>query len=448
MSEETWHPARLIPVSGIGSAEEQERRATSALLAVTTAVREFARALLKPLGAPSGSVAAYCEVPFEIDGRTVRPDGLVRVRHGKTTWTVLVEVKTGASQLESDQLELYLEVVGREGLDGLLTISNEIAQVAGHHPVRVNQKKYRKVPLHHISWLRLLTLAVMVKEHQGVSDPDQAWLLGELIRYLQYDRSGAMTFEDMGPHWVAIRQAVRTQTLRSKDDGLSDLAQRWDQLLQYVCLDLGARLGEQVKPVLTREELNDPAFRTENVARQLVDEGVLAGGVHIPNAIAPIMLMADLRAMMATASVEVQAPKLKRSTTRVNWMTRQLRAAPEELRIDARFVRVQETTSALLSAAREDPRALLLANGREIRSFHLALTSEIGTKRRRGRGSFIDDIAGLTERFYRDVVQGLKPWTEPAPKLKAEPQPRPEESDRGAEEPVTSDTQISEPEHQ
>ena len=56
MSQETWHEARLIATSGINGADEQERRATSALLAVMTAVREFGRALTKPLGAPAGNV--------------------------------------------------------------------------------------------------------------------------------------------------------------------------------------------------------------------------------------------------------------------------------------------------------------------------------------------------------------------------------------------------------
>ena len=45
MSEDTWLAARLIPTSGINGVEEQERRATSALLAVMSAVREFGRAL-------------------------------------------------------------------------------------------------------------------------------------------------------------------------------------------------------------------------------------------------------------------------------------------------------------------------------------------------------------------------------------------------------------------
>jgi len=43
MAEETWHAVRLIPTSGISGPEDQERRATSALLAVMNAVNEFGR---------------------------------------------------------------------------------------------------------------------------------------------------------------------------------------------------------------------------------------------------------------------------------------------------------------------------------------------------------------------------------------------------------------------
>lgn len=53
MAEEAWNEARLIPTSGIkGDSEEQERRATSALLAVMAAVREFGRAVTQRTGAP------------------------------------------------------------------------------------------------------------------------------------------------------------------------------------------------------------------------------------------------------------------------------------------------------------------------------------------------------------------------------------------------------------
>jgi len=64
MAEESWHQARLIPTSGINGADEQERRATSALLAVMSSVREFGRVLTQPLGAPAGQLETYIEVPF------------------------------------------------------------------------------------------------------------------------------------------------------------------------------------------------------------------------------------------------------------------------------------------------------------------------------------------------------------------------------------------------
>jgi hypothetical protein len=46
----------------------------------------------------------------------------------------------------------------------------------------------------------VLTEAVVQKEHRGISDPDQAYILGELIRYLSDPRSGAVSFEGMAPH--------------------------------------------------------------------------------------------------------------------------------------------------------------------------------------------------------------------------------------------------------
>ena len=187
MSEENWHGARLIPISGIRGVEEQERRGTSALLAVLTAVHEFQREILKPLGAPAGRVSAYCEVPFELaDGRKVRVDGAIEVVRGKRTWTLLVEVKTGKAELNQEQVEAYLDVVKQEGFDGLLTISNQLASVYGQHPIDVDGRRYRNVALHHLSWARILATALRVDDHIGVEDSDQEWILGELFRYLQY----------------------------------------------------------------------------------------------------------------------------------------------------------------------------------------------------------------------------------------------------------------------
>src|ERR1700754_757297 len=99
---EGWHPARLIPTVGIKGQEEQERRATSSLLAVMRAVPEFGHALLRELGAPKSPVIeTFTEVRFKDPaGRVVIPDGAIVCERGKKTGTCLVEVKTGRARLK------------------------------------------------------------------------------------------------------------------------------------------------------------------------------------------------------------------------------------------------------------------------------------------------------------------------------------------------------------
>ena len=418
MEQEHWQHARLIPVSGIRGDDEQERRGTSALLAVLTAVHEFERAVLKPLGAPAGKLSAFCEVPFELaDGRKVRVDGVLQAVRGKRTWTMLVEVKTGKNELTREQLEAYLDVVKQEGYAGLLTISNQLASVYGHHPVDVDGRRYRNVDLHHLSWTRILATALMVNDHIGVEDPDQKWILGELIRYLQYDKSGARTFDDMGPDWNPLRSALREGTLRRGDDAVRSVAMRWEQLLQHIGLDLAARLGGDVHPVLSRKEARDPTLRTATLSKELAESGALSGAIAIPNTVAPIGISADLRTMDASVSVTLDAPDLAKPSSRLNWLLRQLRNAPDALRIDVAFERTQTTASDLLGNVRANPRQILAGMERPPRAFTVARTERVGGKRRSVSGNFVEDIGQLVDTFYRDVVQGLKAWSPPAPRL-------------------------------
>ena len=102
-------------------------------------------------------------------GRAIRPDGLIQVAYGsKEPFIALVEVKTGSSKLAADQINSYWDIARREHFDAVLTISNEIAPSPGVHPTDgLRVKSNSKVQVHHMSWTRLLTLAVMEKTHRG-----------------------------------------------------------------------------------------------------------------------------------------------------------------------------------------------------------------------------------------------------------------------------------------
>lgn len=419
MAEESWHEARLIPTSGINGAEEQERRATSALLAVLSAVKEFGRSFVKPFGAPAGAMECFIEVPFMLGERRLYPDGLIRVSRGGKSWTALVEVKTGPNQLATEQLESYLDIAREQGIDAVITISNEIPPVAGQHPTKVDKRKLRKVALHHVSWSQVLADAVMQKEFRGVADPDQAWILGELIRYLEHRKSGALEFDDMSEAWVAVRDAVSAGTLRASDKGVGEVIARFDALLRFASLQLGRQLGTEVIPVLTRKELSDPASRVASMTTTLCQTGVLTGSIRIPDTVGPLVITADLRSSKVTCHVDVDAPKEGRPTTRVNWLVRQLKAAPDSARVESFVAHGRGSAMAeLLGAIRENPAALVDDSGKEIRTFRIATTATMGTKRGRGRGSFIDSVLGAVDGFYVDILGSLRAWAATPPKLR------------------------------
>lgn len=423
MPEESWNEARLIPTSGISGADEQERRATSALLAVMSSVREFHRALLQPFGAPAGTMQAFIEVPFLMGDKRFYPDGLIRVSRGQRVWTALLEVKTGSNELNTEQLESYLDVARENGFQALITISNQIPAIAGLHPTVIDKRKLRRVDLFHLSWTQILTEAVMQKEHRGVADPDQAWILGELIRYLEHPRSGALQFDDMGSSWVSVREAVTAGTLRANDKGLADVVARFDALLRFASLQLGRRLGTEVVPVLSRKELKEPTIRAQTLADSLITHGTMQGGIRIPDAVNPVVVTVDLRAGRVTCHVDLDAPREGRPTTRVNWLVRQLRNAPDNIRIEAHAAHARGPGQAdLLQIIRENPAALLGDGQRELRSFRIAFSSPMAAKRGRGRGTFIDSVLDAIDIFYGDVMQHLKAWSATPPRLR-EPLP-------------------------
>ena len=421
MEKEKWQTARLIPTSGINGQDEQEMRATSALLAVLSAVKEFSSLLLKPVGAPAGTVSTFIEVAFDLaDGKRLRPDGVIQISRGSKSWTALVEVKTGAAELAREQLESYLDLAKDNEFDAVITISNELATSAGSHPVEVDKRKLKRVALHHISWAEVLSAAVTQRVHRGLSDPDQAWILAELIRYLEHPKSGALDFNDMGNAWVAVRESVAAGTLRSNDRGIGEVVARWDQLLRFGALRLERELGNGVQVLISKKESIDPAARRARQVDELVSNSCFTGSFRIPNTVADLSVFVDLRSSRCQVSVDIPAPGEGKALTRVNWLLRQLSDAPDQLRIDA-FAHLSRTsTSELLKTVRANPTVLLPDPKADLRRFRVTATSPLGTKRGTGRGSFIDSVLASVDGFYEVVLQRIRPWQAKVPQLPKE----------------------------
>jgi hypothetical protein len=417
ITDEKWPVARLIPISSASGVEAQERRLASALLAVMAAVPEFGHALLKPLGAPSGKFETFIEVPFKLEGKTVRPDGIIVVTRAGKSWSALLEAKIAAHRLEPEQINAYLDLARELDFQAVLSVSNQYVTSSTEYPIEIDRRKVRRTKLHHWSWIDLLTQATVQKEYRGISDPDQAYILGELIRYLADPRSGAVAFDGMGSGWTAVRDGAREQTLRKSDAEVIATVARWDDLVRYLALSLTTELGREVKHVLAASE-RTPNVRRHALTESLVSSGRLYGDLQIPNVAGALSILADLRSRQVIASTSIDAPKEGTSKGRVSWLLRQLQTAPENVKIEARVAYKSTSLAAPLSAVRDDPSTLYPEGDREIRAFTLGIASNMGLKRDSGRASFVESVVKAAEMFYGDVLQKLRTWKAAPPKLK------------------------------
>jgi hypothetical protein len=134
------------------------------------------------------------------------------------------------------------------------------------------------------------------------------------------------------------------------------------------------------------------------------------------------LALSGVLAQVAGVSAAVGAG---RPATRVNWLPRQLKDAPDGLVIEASFINTKTSTGSVWSAARGNPQALLLGNDskRPPRAFRFALSRPMGTKRGKGERSFVLETRKQAIDFYRELVQNLRPSRASAPKLPDEPPP-------------------------
>lgn len=414
-----FQKARLIPVTGIKAGLDQERRATSALLAVLKVVPELTWSILRDTKAPKGQIETYIEPEFKVGSKRIRPDGLIIVTRGKREWRALVEVKTGKNDLELAQVSQYLDICRDYKIDALLTLSNEVLNASGAHPTEgLDQRKLRSTELSHLSWLRVLTDCIVLSEHTGIDDVERKFILQELIRFLQSDASGANEFNDMGPAWATVREGIRASSIRKPDEAVQEIVSRFESLIRYSALTLSARLGVSAKEIVPRLAKTEYKKHLQARSLQLIDKKTLSGSIAIPGAAADLELMADIAGNYLHCSFTVSAPGEGRNKSRLNWLLRQIKTAPGAVLISwsykhARNAEAPHRLEDLLDKNYE----FELDNTRELALITVTNSAKMGTKRGAGQGGFIDSVVNQFEASYGEILQKVQPWQPPSPKL-------------------------------
>lgn len=416
-------PARLFPVLATTS---KEGRTTSILLACMGRVEEFGRELLATLAQRTGkrsSIECYTEVVFVGQDPSIRdrPDGLIIVSNGSKIWRALVEAKVGTSQLDASQIEKYRQIAKDHKVDCVVTISNQFATRPEHHPLDEVRKSRSKVPVFHWSWMSILTTADLLINTQAIGDSDQTRLLEEFRRFLTHESAGVKGFDRMPPEWSELNKLISAggRIPAKSEDALAVLS-AWHQETKDLSLILSRQTETVVTERLSRKHRGDPAARLKDEYADLKDNCCLTAFLDIPNAAAPLEIVADITRRTVDVGMTIRAPEDRKSSkARVNWLLKQIKGKPPaDLQIRLNWPGRSEATQFSFEALSEDTSIVEKDKGSlQVLSFHIFIARRLGGRFTQ-QVNFVSDLEEIVPEFYREIGQNLSTWRMSAPRIK------------------------------
>jgi len=363
--------------------------------------------------------------------RNDRPDGLLQVSTGRRCWTALIEGKVGKSTLDSDQAERYIELGKSNGIDALVTVSNDFVALPWHTPVQVSKRKTKRFGVYHWSWMHIVTTAKILLDIERALDPEREFMLREFVRFLDHEKSGANRFEQMNAEWKDVTKAHQRGTRLTNFREVSEsTVAAWHQEQRDLCLQLTEQISRPVEIKLGRKHKNDPEKRVKDDAEEFTEKGRLTVAFRVPDLASDLEVTADAKTRIISTSMKVEAPQDRKSSkARLNWLLRQINTDHENIFVRAYWPYRSDPVEVPLAVAREDPHIFDDPTVKyEVSDFEIALVKDIAG-RFSGRRTFIQELESLLPLFYSEVAQHIKAWVPPPPKFKHPPDEMTEETE-------------------
>lgn len=415
--------ARLFPVLATTS---KEGRTTSIVLACMAKIDEFGASLLGSLGQKIGTrtkIETYTEVVCKnrLTDIKDRPDGLIVVKNGSREWRALVEAKVGANELSPDQIEKYRQLAKDNSIDCVITVSNQFATTTLTHPLPEVQKSRSKIPVYHWSWMYILTEADLLLNQDAVADIDQRLLLNELRRFLTHESAGVKGFDRMPKEWIELNRLISSGgQVSTKSPDAAAVVAAWHQETRDLALILSRMTRTNVTERLNRKYKSDRTARAKDELAILRDTHQLCAELDVPDAAAPIAIVADIKGRRVDVGMTVRAPEDKVSTkARVNWLLKQIKTDhANDLFLRLLWPGKAEPTQHLVSKLRLSPELAQEERGHlSPHSFHVFISKGLGARFAQ-QVNFISDLEDLVPMFYGEVGSRIASWQRRAPKIK------------------------------
>lgn len=186
---------------------------------------------------------------------------------------------------------------------------------------------------------------------------------------------------------------------------------------------LSRQTEASVRERLNRKHTKSPADRHKDELAELREAHQLQVSFDIPDAAAPLEVVADLNRRTIEAGMTLRAPEDKKSSkARLNWLLRQLKnESSDDLFVRMTWPGRSEDTQFPLSELIADPDLCEKdKNGLQVVNFHIYVAKRLGVKFTQ-QTNFIAELETIIPAFYRDVGQDLSAWRKPPPRIR-EPQ--------------------------
>ena len=413
--------ARLIPMHKPGD----EMALTSIFLSSLRLIKEFRREISSAINlASTGTIHVYTEVTF---GKfpDKRIDGLILVVRGnKIKDAALLELKNKNCELDATQIQDYLEIAKYYSIPRLITVSNQFVSIPTQSPVSVKLPK--AVSLYHLSWSYIRTIAslLLFDNEMNINDPDQVEIMNEVMKFFEDDNSGVCGFTSMKPGWREVAQRTNSGALlRSDDTDVDEAVCSWLQEEKDMALILSRKLGLLVQSGEKKYRSNLQA-RIDSEKKMLVDNSYLLSTLSVAGAVSSIHVRANFDRRNIVMCVTLSPPQDRGTKAQITWVRNQLKrchsrnpelfdSMREELRVGIGIKFTSKRERLTLDSIETAWERLV---GREIKDFTIVQVKDLG-RNFSSRKGFIVTIEDMLLKYYQGIVQHLKSWTRPAPKM-------------------------------
>ena len=413
-SQITLRPARLIPALKTGD----EMALTSVFLSTIKLVKEFRDILFRELKlSRNGKAYYYTEVCFpKID--KCRIDGLIIItKKNIISEAIFIEVKSKKDDINKDQIEKYIKIAKQLKVNSLLTVSNEFVSNPEQSPLKLKTGKFN---LFHFSWSHIITQGhiLLFDNDNDIEDVDQVEIMKEALCYMEHPLAGANGFVSM-KGWKNLSNDIRAKVpLNRNDEELESAINSWYQEEADIALILSRNLGILAKTPLR----NEASLKKDKV--KLIKDFSLSGQVSVKDAVSDIKILVDFERRSVSLKNSISPPKNIGTVARISWIKKQIENCKKSEKSIFEKLNDKVWIEADIKFARENLKVNFnnieelyeLSKGKEIQQFYVSVMDGFGKKFPQEK-NFVILFEQLVLNYYEGIVQNLKNWNKPSPKL-------------------------------